>query len=375
MGNITTFKMRKNLKILGVPKIPPQKKKNKEGSMEMIYERTGNASSVSPMLKETWRRLLLVLLTPILVVNALDAAEPSILKFDESFQVELVNNRMTQDDAKRAFAFAKDYLYGLKKSYTSARTAFEEIGRYYGRELADDCLLWRAKSLFALGHVCYANMVDLLYQVATMYPDGDVYSSRQFPDALRECIRGYGTGRNMNGNVIKARPVGGVLQLYELLKAHPLVEPAELKAIKTEVVDFLRSDRAQGFMVDCMEARRLFLRTGPYLDAHDRKATKNEWLVYTLPTIKFYIVSDLGAFLTPEKGFNDSFFGAMAERAYNELSPYIAGDYVWNSEECCYAWCIHSMSLTGLCSKSNPSELIYGDITPPVLREVLEAHE
>jgi hypothetical protein len=344
----------------------------------MIVKNTGSVPELPelpPMLRIAWSRLCLMLLVPIFMANVLDATETSILKFGDEFQVEIVDNRLTQDDAKRAFAYAKNYLYGLKKSYWAAGKAFDDIGRYYGRELADDCLLWRVKSTFARNYSCDAAMMDLLYQIVTMYPDGDVYGSQQFPDALREFIKNYGYHRISDSDRRLGGPLGGVFVLYEMLKTHPLVGSAELNAVKAEIVDFLCSDRGQGFMLDCVERRRLFLRMGPYRDAHERRAMQGEWETYIQPTVKGYLIGDLGALLTEEMGFNDALFKAMAERSYKEILLYTDGSYEWDNDECCYAFRVEYTRFPGMCSKSNPSELIYGDATPPVLREILKAQK
>ncbi len=309
----------------------------------------------------------------LLAAATLDAAEPSTLKFGEAFQVELVDNRMTRDDAERAFAYARDYLYGVKESYSEAHRAFEEIGRYYGSDLADDCLLWRAKSLFKPLRVCRGYLLDMLHQVATVYPDGDVYGSRQFPDALREFVRDYGHHSLLDDGATLATPVGGVFVLYELLKAHPLVGHAELSAVRSDIIEYLRSDRARFWLDDIRggvtTTEWLVLRAPPTSDARAREAQPGDIDVFIVRTTRAGVIGDLGGFLTEEKGFGDPFFEALAERV-REAGEY-EGEYRWDPERSQRSYRVSRMRLPPLCSESDASELIYGDATPAVLREIV----
>lgn len=140
--------------------------------------------------RESTRLYLLLIFILISILISLRAyGDTETLKIDETVSVEIVNNRMNISDASRLFKYATEYLYNTKGDYQEAYETLEKIRKYYGKELEDNCILWQAKCKFKLNKNDN-EVIDLLYKIEILYPDGDVYNSREMKETIKEIIEG-----------------------------------------------------------------------------------------------------------------------------------------------------------------------------------------
>jgi len=297
--------------------------------------------------------------------------ELTTLKLGDGLEIEIIDNKMSKDDADRAFRYMKEYYYKSKKDYNKALDIIKKIRSYYGKDLDDDCILWEAKCKFYLPEPeHFIKIFDLLNQIQIMYPDGNIYDSREFVNTIKEFIANYGltdrTWLDKKGGTVHwgDRPISGILLFYHFLKNVPSVNQIDLNETRGIVYKYLNNPYHDG--ID------RWLGAGQ--DAYHLPEPPAEFNVgrVLVDGVKQILLgksnqSTMQTFVSEKLQFSEEFYGAIAHYVYkNNFYNY---EYVWREDTDPRQYGLHVYSLFTDLVKSVEGV----DRIPPILREIIES--
>jgi tetratricopeptide (TPR) repeat protein len=180
---------------------------------------------------------VILVLTTVVQCNQLETRE---IRIDDTLTVELVNNRMSDVDAKQLFDYAKSSFYDQKK-YRKAENAFKVILEYSQSELRDD-------SLYYIGNIYYHHDGNTEYvknfrKIYSSFPDGNVIGSGLLSKTLLGILESINVEENFNE----------FIQIYHFLKkADPANSDQATQIVKKIISEsFVSPEKDEGFSVPC----------------------------------------------------------------------------------------------------------------------------
>jgi tetratricopeptide (TPR) repeat protein len=115
----------------------------------------------------------------------------SELTIDHNLKVELINNKMSTNDAQRVFKYAKSTLYDHEK-YKRAIAAFKPVIDHSKSDLRDDSLYFIGKCYYHLrsskNNGFHQKHIETFRQLFSLFPNGTVVTSGALKETLLNII-------------------------------------------------------------------------------------------------------------------------------------------------------------------------------------------